>query len=143
MKLDKHSFFQFIRFCIVGFTNTFLSYGIYVGLLKLFSILSFELKYDYLVATVIAFILSVFWSFIWNRIFVFKEKNGFWLPLLKTYVAYSFTCLFLNSCLNWIWIEVVGISKVIAPLINLTLTVPLNFLLNKFWAFGKKKNSSE
>ena len=117
-----------------------MSYAIYVVALKFFDIFSIEYKYDYLVSTVIAFILSVFWSFIWNRIFVFKNKTEFWMPLLKSYISYSFTCLFLNSFLNWFWVERIGMSKMIAPLINLTLTVPINFLLNKFWAFKNKKN---
>lgn len=56
-------------------------------------------------------------------------------PLLKTYISYSFTGLFLSSALNWLWIDVAGLSKMIAPLINLCITVPLNFVLNKFWVF--------
>lgn len=139
--LNKKSFFQFIKFCIVGLSNTMLSYGLYVGVLFLYKFFKIDFCYDYLIATIVSFVLSVFWSFIWNRIFVFKQKNGFWIPLLKTYVSYSFTGLMLSSFLNWFWIDVVGLSKFIAPIINLILTVPLNFILNKFWAFKSSSKS--
>ncbi|MEG2931919.1 MAG: GtrA family protein [Ruthenibacterium sp.] len=28
-----------------------------------------------------------------------------------------------------------GVSEWIAPVINLVITIPLNFILNKFWTF--------
>ena len=49
--------------------------------------------------------------------------------------------LFLNSILSLVWVEVFHRSKVIAPIINLLISVPLNFIMNKFWAF--KSNSSD
>ena len=29
-------------------------------------------------------------------------------------------------------------NKMIAPIINLIINIPINFFLNKIWAFGKK-----
>lgn len=62
--------------------------------------------YDYLIATGIGFVLSVLWSFFWNNKFVFTvgegEKRSVLKALLKTYVSYSFTGLFLNSFFNGI-----------------------------------------
>ena len=57
--------------------------------------------------------------------------------LIKTYISYAFTGLFLNSILSLLWVEVFGIPKIIAPIINLLVSVPLNFIMNKFWAFRK------
>ena len=58
---------------------------------------------------------------------------------MKTYVSYGFTGIVLNNILSYLWIEKLGISKYIAPLFNLVLSVPLNFIINKFWAFRTKK----
>ena len=89
----------------------------------------------------IQFVLSVLWSFYWNnkKVFVLQEgeKRSMWQALLKTYISYSFTGLFLNSALLVLWIRVLGISEFIAPIINLLVSVPLNFIINKFWAFRK------
>ena len=87
----------------------------------------------------IAFILSVLWSFYWNNKFVFTARDGqkrnLWQALIKTYIAYGFTGIILNNVLSHVWINVLGISKFVAPLINLIISVPLNFIINKLWAF--------
>ena len=130
---------QFVKFGIVGLSNTIISYVIYVGgliFLQYFGIFS---KVDYLVAQVVAFILSVLWSFYWNNKMVFVLEKGkersLWKALVKTYISYSFTGLFLNSILLVFWVQIFNISEFIAPIINLLVSVPLNFVINKFWAF--------
>lgn len=130
---------QFVRFGIVGLSNTLISYVIYVVSLWIFQKNRLLPEIDYLVAQVIAFILSVLWSFYWNNKFVFKKKENenrsIIRALLKTYVSYAFTGLFLSSVLSILWVEIVGIPKLFAPIINLLVSVPLNFVINKFWAF--------
>ena len=133
------AFMQFVKFGIVGVTNTLISYVLYVMSLWLFQKAGILPKADYLVAQMIAFILSVLWSFYWNDKMVFVQEDGqnrvWWKALLKTYVSYSFTGLFLNSILLVLWVQVLGISEYLAPLLNLLFSVPINFLINKFWAF--------
>ena len=131
---------EFVKFGIVGLSNTVISYIIYLLVLFACDKANFMVKYDYLLATIISFILSVLWSFYWNKKLVFKLEGDFkttLLALVKTYISYSFTGLFLSSVLAVLWVEVLGISKVLAPILNLLISVPVNFLLNKFWAFKK------
>ena len=134
---------QFVKFGIVGLSNTVISYVIYVGTLILFQKNNLIPSVDYLVAQEIAFILSVLWSFYWNNKFVFEkadnEERNIVHALIKTYISYAFTGLFLNSILSLLWVEVLGIPKIIAPIINLLVSVPLNFIMNKFWAFRKSE----
>lgn len=135
------TFTEFIKFGIVGLSNTLISYCMYLITLYLCNRTKAFIKYDYLIATVISFILSVLWSFYWNKKFVFKLSGG-WkatvVALLKTYMSYSFTGLFLSSTLAVLWVEVLGITKIISPVLNLIVSVPVNFLLNKYWAFKGK-----
>lgn len=52
--------------------------------------------------------------------------------------------LILTSEMFGIWVTIFHISKYIAPLINLVISVPINFLINKFWAFkGDKQAESD
>ena len=135
------AFVQFVKFGLVGVSNTVISYVIYVISLLLLQKNSLLPKSDYLVSQVIAFILSVLWSFYWNRKYVFDadNENVPWIQaLIKTYISYAFTGLFLNTILSIFWVQVVGLSKMIAPIINLLVSVPINFIMNKFWAFKKK-----
>lgn len=100
------------------------------------------MTFDYIIANVVSWVLSVLWSFYWNNKFVFKKEEGehrnIWAALFKTYVSYGFTGLILNNVLSVIWVSVLHVSKMIAPIINLIINIPINFFLNKIWAFGKK-----
>ena len=130
---------QFIKFGLVGVSNTLISYVLYVISLLLLQRFPALEAINYILAQIVAFVLSVLWSFYWNNRLVFKQEEGQHRTiigtLLKTYVSYSFTGLFLNSILLILWVQFLGISEFVAPIINLLISVPLNFIINKFWAF--------
>ena len=137
---------QFVKFGIVGVSNTVISYLLYsVTLLGMKKAGVFP-HVDYLIAQIVAFVISVLWSFYWNNKYVFTMEEGesrnMWKALAKTYVSYSFTGLFLNSILLILWVQILGISEFIAPIINLLVSVPLNFIINKFWAFKTKESEA-
>ena len=141
--MHSDTFIQFIKFGIVGLSNTLLGYVIYVVTLRILRAAQAFPEADIFLAQLVMFLLSVLWAFYWNNRMVFKAKEGEkrdWLPaLLKTYVSYAFTSLFLSEVLLALWVKVLGISAYIAPLINLLITVPLNFVLQKYWAFREKQ----
>ncbi len=129
---------EFVKFGMVGLSNTILSYLIYLGCLFSFQKAGMLPQIDYLIAQLIGFLLSVLWSFYWNRKFVFHAEAIPWpKALLKTYMSYAFSGIVVSSLLSILWVQVLGIPKVIAPILNLIISVPMNFLLNKFWAFHR------
>lgn len=136
----RQTFKEFLQFGLVGVSNTVVSYLLYVVTLVLVS--KSGVTFDYIIANVVSWVLSVLWSFYWNNKFVFKKEEGeyrnIWAALFKTYVSYGFTGLILNNVLSVIWVSVLHVSKMIAPIINLIINIPINFFLNKIWAFGKK-----
>lgn len=143
-KLFRSSFVQqFLKFGIIGLSNTVLSYVVYLIFLSLFEKGKIFLDFDYLVSSVLTFCICTVWSFYWNSRFTFKigkgEQRNLWKAFIKTVVAYSLTGLFLHNVLLYVFVEWFGILKTIVPLISLIVTVPLNFLLNKYWAFGSRK----
>ena len=128
---------QFIKFGIVGVSNTVISY--LLNVLVLYALASFNLSWDWLAGNIVAFALSVLWSFYWNNKYVFTLEEGkersIGKALLKTYISYGFTGIVLTNILSYVWINCFVISKYIAPLINLVVSVPFNFIINKLWAF--------
>lgn len=131
----KETIVQFIKFGTVGAINTVLSYAITNGAYYL-------LHLHEQISNIIAFVITVFISFMLNGKFVFtenKEERNFWKSLLKVYASYSVTGVFLTAILLYIEEELLGIPHYIATLMNLVVTIPLNFILNKFWAYKEKK----
>jgi putative flippase GtrA len=140
---QEQAFMQFVKFALVGVTNTLMSTFINWGTLLLLDQLGGFEGIDKYIGNTVAFILSVLWSYMLNSKFVFKEsedgeKRVWWKTLLKTYAAYAFTGLGLSNIISWICVDVWGISKYIAPLINLVISVPINYVMNKFWAYRQK-----
>ena len=64
---------QFIKFGIVGVSNTVVGYCINIATLKMLE--KYQLSWDYVAANLIAFFLSVLWSFFWNNRYVFEETD--------------------------------------------------------------------
>ena len=130
------SLIQFVKFGIVGLSNTLISYVVYVA--------GVRFGMHYLLASILGFVISVLNSFYWTNKYVFgqgKEERNLLKTLLKTFMAYAFTGLVLANILLYIWVDILGISEYLGPLINLVVTVPLNFVINKLWAFrgGKRR----
>lgn len=147
------SLMQFVKFGLVGVWNTVFSYVINISCLFGFQkagILQMELfgtSSDIFVANIIAFIISVFVSFLLNSKFVFTLEEGqsrnFGKALLKSYLSYGFTGLILNNVLAYVWVVIFGISKFVAPLISLIIAIPINFFMNKLWAFKSESGQDE
>ena len=145
---QEQAFMQFVKFALVGVTNTLMSTFINWGTLLLLDQLGGFEGIDKYIGNTVAFILSVLWSYMLNSKFVFKEsedgeKRVWWKTLLKTYAAYAFTGLGLSNIISWLCVDVWGISKYIAPLINLVISVPINYVMNKFWAYRQKDKDPE
>lgn len=124
---------QFLKFGLVGVSNTLVSWACYYLFLWIDENL-------YIVGSVIGTVVSIANAFFWNDRFVFKGGRNDWKSKLKrlgkTYVSYGFTSI-LSTVLLWAEVQFFGIGKGIAPVINLLITVPLNFLINKCWTFRK------
>lgn len=146
LKLNEgqiQSFLQFVRFGLVGAFNTITGLLIYGGSLRLFQALALFPRFDYQLANLIQFVVTVFLSFVLNSLFVFKksesETRNPWKVLLRTYAAYAFTGIFLNTIMGFVWVDIIGLPKMVSALINVIINVPINFFINKLWAFRTKK----
>ena len=129
---------QFVKFGVVGVSNSVVNYVSYVASLLLFRQSRWFGNKDFLAAQIVAFVLSVLWSYYWNNRYVFAKdgQNTSWvITLAKTFAAYSFTGLILSEALLLLWVNVVGLSEFVAPILNILICLPINFLMNRFWAF--------
>ena len=131
----KDLILQFIKFGLVGVSNTLVSWACYYLFLWIDDRL-------YLVGSIVGTIVSIANAFFWNDRYVFKGGEQDWKSRLKrlgkTYISYGGTSL-LSIVLLWLEVELFGVSKAIAPIVNLIITIPLNFLINKYWTFGSTK----
>ncbi|MBQ6342966.1 MAG: GtrA family protein [Anaerolineaceae bacterium] len=129
---------QFIKFGLVGISNTAVSMAIYYIFLWIDPKL-------YMAGSILGTILSIANAFFWNDRFVFKgnakDLQSTMRRLGKTYISYGGTSL-LSNALLWLEVNLLHVNKTIAPIINLIITIPLNFIINKLWTFGNSQIKS-
>lgn len=133
---------QFLKFGVVGVGNTLLSLAVYY----LFIWINPRL---YQAGNAVGWVVSVANAFYWNNKYVFyggaQNKKVLLRQIGKCYLSYGATFL-LSAVLLHIETERLRWPETFSPLINLALTIPLNFLLNRYWTFresGKKPGGLE
>ena len=90
---------------------------------------------------IMGLVISVINAYYWNNRCVFGggQKRSFSRHValyFKSLTAYGGTFV-LDSVLLVFWVEAVGIPEALAPVLNLCITIPLNFLVNKYWTFRR------
>lgn len=123
---NKKTIIQFLKFGMVGLSNTLI--GLVVYYLLLF------MNMQYLLASIISGIISIFNAFYWNNKYVFHSTNDWLISLGKTYISYGLSFL-VTTIFLWFLVEKCFVSTTLAPILTLVVTTPLNFCLNKFWTF--------
>lgn len=141
--LEKHptwgGLIQFVKFGIVGVSNTLISLGVYW-------LCFYLLHMHYQLSNLISFVVSVTNAYYWNSRYVFnhgvkRNAKEHICAYGKAFVSYGATFL-LSAAMLYLWVEKLHISEGVAPMINLLVTIPLNFILNKFWAFKNAESNA-
>lgn len=120
--------FRLSKFIISGGLNTIVTYVSYLVLLRA---LPYHTSYT------IAYISGIVLAYMLNRFFVFKAHQGLWsiatLPFIYL-IQY-----FLGLLQIWVYVEKVGLSDTIAPLLALIISVPLTYFLSHLAFIGSSK----
>jgi putative flippase GtrA len=122
---------EFYRFVFWGGVNTLAGYLVYVSLL---------LFLPYLVSYSVAFLFSIFVSYVLNSKFVFKQE----LELRK---AIKYPLVYVNQYVLgalslYLLVHFLEINKLVAPLLVIVLTIPVTFFLSRRILRGKMSNQN-
>lgn len=120
MLFNRETFFEIVRFGIVGVVATALHYGIYWLLNDLMNV-NVAYTLGYFISFVVNYLLSARFTFRRKK----SVKNGFGFG-----VAHVFNYLLQICLLNlFIWL---GVSKSQAPVPVYCIAIPTNFLIVRF-----------
>jgi putative flippase GtrA len=122
---------QFVSFGVVGLTNLLVAYSIYA----LFVLIGLHPQ----IANAISFVASVINAYLLNNSWVFKRRS----PKRKSSSA-KFAIVYggnylLGVVLLYLYFDVLHLNKYLAPFLSLPITVPANYLLNKYWVFAERR----
>lgn len=146
--------YKFLKYCLVGISNALSSYVVYLIFCNFLGV-------NVYISYFIGFTVGVLVAFVLQRKYVFSKKgeNSSGLVIfIKVYSTYFFTSCVLAELLLFIWIDVIDISRLLiwcvdllkkasidmsartlanmlAPFLNMVITVPIGYFLNKNWAY--------
>ena len=131
---------QFIRFGCVGAVNTLVDYAVFWLSNQILGESILLGKYNYLIAQLLGFVAGTLNAWFMNGRFVFKDKNRrkeqSKTQLWRSFIGYGFT-FGLSELLLWLLVSRFGLNKYLAKLMIMCVTIPLNFVINRFWIFKK------
>lgn len=123
---------EIINYVIVGALTTLVSIGSYW-------LLRFIIK-DYIVLSVLSWIIAVLFAYVTNRIFVFESKgNNIQVEFIK-FIGCRLTTLGIEVLLMILFVSVFKINDMVSKIILQVVVLVLNYVFSKLFVFkGDKK----
>jgi putative flippase GtrA len=118
---------QFIKFGIVGVSNTLLTLAVYTVLLKVFGVW-------YLAASAIGFAVGATNGFLLNRRWTFREHVGDSLTPVRWGIVQS-GGLGINEGLLYLFVHDAHLDKLLAQVCATAVVTVSTFLVNRAWTF--------
>ena len=124
---SSHNWIQLAKFSVVGLSGYVINLAVYTGLLGIGAHR----------AAAISFVVAAANNYWWNRIWTFRRQRGAF--------AYQGMRFFVVAVIGWIvnqfwllvFLDMVGLGKIVSEAIAIILVMPLNFLGNKLWSFRR------
>jgi putative flippase GtrA len=118
---------QFVKFGIVGVSNTLLTFIVYTLLLKVFGVW-------YLAASAIGFVVGATNGFVLNRKWTFREHVGDALTPLRWAIVQG--CgLGINVGMLFLLVSEVGLDKLLGQVFATGVVTVTTFAANRAWTF--------
>ena len=125
--VDAPLLVQFVKFGIVGVSNTLITFVVYTVLLKGFGVW-------YLAASAIGFVAGAINGFLLNRRWTFRGHVGDAFTPVRWFIVQG--CgLALNEALLFVYVEALGIEKLVSQALSIVVVTVLTFLANRAWTF--------
>jgi len=125
-------FRQFTKFCLVGFLNTFVDFGVYLFFSRIVGLY-------FLYANFLAVFVAMTSSFILNKYWTFKNHdNNLKVQYLK-FTLVNIVYFFLNNAIFFSAVHYLRLFDIWAKVLAIGIGLIWNFLANRYFTF--KKNS--
>ena|SRR6478672_7873608 len=118
---------QFLKFGVVGVSNTLIFFAVYTLLLKVFGVW-------YVAASGIGFAVGAVNGFLWNRAWTFKGHVGDALTPVRWFVVQT-SGLFLNLGLVYLFVDGADLDKLSGQAVTIVIVTLVTFSANRAWTF--------
>ena len=125
---------QFVKFGVVGVSNTLIFFLVYTLLLKVFGVW-------YVAASGIGFAVGAINGFLWNRAWTFRGHVGDALTPVRWFVVQTIGLL-VNLGLVYLFVDGAGLGKLSGQAVTIVIVTLLTFFANRAWTFRMRPSAS-
>lgn len=120
---------QFLTYCIVGASNTLITWAVFYLLNKL-------LGWSEVPSSILSYAAGIVNGFFWSTRAVFKTKGT--VTNLTKFILVNVLMIGLNALLVWLFHQQFGIDSFVSQMLATPFTFIGNYTLNKIWTFSSK-----
>lgn len=116
---------QIVRYLITGFTAFGAEYGLYILLYRVWG-------WHYIAASTVVYAIMFWFVFIINRNWSFQSEGNIKKQVVQYGLLFLFNLTVANIVLMYLFIDILGISAYLSPILKMSCVVCWNFLIYKF-----------
>lgn len=125
-----HNWRQLAKFGTVGASGYAINLMVFAAVVAGFGA-------HHLIGAAVAFVVAVSNNFWWNRHWTFAARGGSARMQARRYFTTNVGAFCLQAALLELLVTSFGVREVPAQAVSVAVTVPINFLGNKLWTFGR------
>lgn len=124
-----------ILYLVFGGLTTLINIGSYWLLTSVFSV-------DFMVANALAWLISVLFAFVTNKLFVFDSKSLAAALVLKEFMLFLGARLFsgaLDMGIMYLFVDILRFNDMVIKVLSNIIVIVVNYILSKLVIFKKKQ----
>ncbi len=128
---------EIILYLIFGVLTTIVNILTYIIFAKVFN-------FDYLISNLIAWIVSVLFAYITNKLYVFESENNEKKMIIFEIISFfSFRVLsgLIDMTFMYLFVSILAFNDSLMKIITNVIVVILNYIFSKLFIFNKKDKS--
>ena len=123
-------------------TISYVIFGVLTTIINLTSYYFFSkiININYLISNIISWIISVIFSYITNKLYVFNSKDKSKDIIIKEFIKFvncRLTSGIIEMILLFLLVDIIKVNDVISKLVIGVIVVILNFIFSKLFVFKK------
>ena len=130
MILIKRIDASFIRFIVVGLSNTLISFAVFKLSLSVFP----DFLGDTALAQSLSYATGLLWSYFWNRKWSFRSGEAMFGEFGK-FVILQLALLALSAAIISVLVDIIGIATTLSWIAVMFFITIINFFFLKSWVF--------
>jgi putative flippase GtrA len=127
--------------------TSYIVFGLLTTLVNMlvFSLLNQSFGWDYKLATTLAWLLSIMFAYVTNKIYVFKSTKLGFIQLMKElglFVGFRVLSYFIDLGSMILLVEYLVVAEIVAKFVANGIVVVVNYITSKFLIFRSRKEDS-